>query len=135
MAKSFIALAEDREIRGIFVYWEPYVNNTAQILLEHYQNKDKVLELLLLGDILFLERDVRDIQKPIGNLSELTTYPSISSMIKNSWIEHHADYCYTYLGGRWMGFSSNPKLPGSDAFDLIDSDCEDLYSILDRDYL
>ena len=109
MAKSFIGLAEDHKVIGIYSHWEPYDKNTAQILLEHYQSFEKLRELIVLGDILFLDRDIARIEKPVGNISEETTFPSISSAIKNSWIQHHAEYCYIYHNGMWLGFSSKPE--------------------------
>jgi hypothetical protein len=109
MAKSFIGLAEGQEVRGIYASWEPYNKNTAQVLLEHYQNLSKIKELIVLGNILFLERDIKDIQKPIGDTSEETVFQSISSAVKNSWALDHAEYCYIYHDGSWLGFTSIPE--------------------------
>lgn len=110
MAKSFIGLAEDHKVRGIFTSWEPYDKVTAQILLEHYQNISKVRELMFLGNILYLEPEIKDIQKPVGDFSEETVFQSIASAIKNSWNFNHAEYCYIYHTNCWLGFTSKPMM-------------------------
>jgi len=109
MAKSFIGLAEGQKVRGIFSSWEPYDKNTAHILLEHYQDVEKLRELILIGDILFLEKDIKKIQKPVAFISEETTFQSVASAIKNCWNHFHAEYCYIYFDGYWMAFTCKPE--------------------------
>ena len=48
---------EDGTIRSIYCHWDGYLDHNGRILLESYKTKDKVLELIGLGDISSLDEN------------------------------------------------------------------------------
>lgn len=51
-----------KEIEYIYCHWDGYPSNNGKILLEHYQDADKILELMDLGDISSLRPEIGERQ-------------------------------------------------------------------------
>ena len=49
---------ENGTIRSIYCHWDGYPSHNGRILLEHYQDAEKVKGLIALGDISSLEKEV-----------------------------------------------------------------------------
>lgn len=50
---------EDGSLDVIYCHWDGYPSHNGNILLHHYQNPDKIRELIALGDISSLAANVR----------------------------------------------------------------------------
>lgn len=48
---SAIFIEKDGKIKGIYCHWDGNLEGVGRTLLEHYQNEDKVLRLIELGNI------------------------------------------------------------------------------------
>ena len=112
-------LNNDGTVTAIYCHWDGYVEHNGQILSEHYQEVEKVKELISGGDLSSLRPKI----KPTGEHSfenpqedvciyyhrdrdeqwEQTkpkTYESIIQLyekLKDSWVE----YLYIYIAGDW----------------------------------
>lgn len=57
--RSFICKEQtDGSYYGIYCHWDGYLTNNGALLLDHYSDKNKLDELLALGDIASLHEDV-----------------------------------------------------------------------------
>ena len=57
--RSTIAMEQpDGRVMQIYCHWDGYLDHNGRILLENYQDRAKVLALMLLGDISSLREDI-----------------------------------------------------------------------------
>jgi hypothetical protein len=57
--RSAIAIEnEDGSVTAIYCHWDGYLSNNGRILLEHYSDRNKVQELIKLGDISSLREEI-----------------------------------------------------------------------------
>jgi hypothetical protein len=49
--RSTISIKEGDKFKTIYCHWDGYPSNNGKILLEHYQDEEKVKKLISLGDI------------------------------------------------------------------------------------
>lgn len=49
--RSTISIKEGNEFKTIYCHWDGYPQNNGKILLEHFQDEEKVKKLIELGDI------------------------------------------------------------------------------------
>jgi hypothetical protein len=54
----------ERIVKSIYCHWDGYPEGVGKILMEHYQDRDKVEKLIKLGAISFLEASI---EKPEGH--------------------------------------------------------------------
>ena len=120
-------LNNDGTVTAIYCHWDGYVEYNGRILSEHYQEVEKVKELISGGDLSSLRQKI----KPAGEHSfenpqedvciyyhrdrdeqwEQTkpkTYESIIQLyeeLEDSWIE----YLYIYIGGDWYYLCINAE--------------------------
>jgi hypothetical protein len=117
--RSFIGMTKEGtqgtlEIQYIYCHWDGYPSNNGKILLEHYQDPEKIESLLKLGDISFLRPNV----SPVGEHSydspeddvvvayhrdrgeELKSYVAYSEgqFVRRGCM---VDYLYLFKEGRW----------------------------------
>jgi hypothetical protein len=57
------------EVHSIYCHWDGYPSNNGEILKEHYNTREKVMELILLGDISSLRQRVAPNADEIGKHS------------------------------------------------------------------
>jgi len=62
--RSRIGIRIGNETRSIYCHWDGYLENNGRILLEHYSDRNKVEELISLGDISSLRESIG---KPFGH--------------------------------------------------------------------
>jgi hypothetical protein len=57
--RSTIAIQnEDGSVTGIYCHWDGYLSHNGQILQDHYNDESKVRELIALGDISSLGKEI-----------------------------------------------------------------------------
>ena len=57
--RSTIAMEQpDGRVMQIYCHWDGYLSNNGQILQQHYQDRAKVLALMVLGDISSLRENI-----------------------------------------------------------------------------
>lgn len=69
--RSNIGIKNENQVEIIYCHWDGYPSNNGKILLDHYQNTTKMKELINLGDISSLERDIgvkQDFDSPNENM-------------------------------------------------------------------
>lgn len=60
-------LYEDGKIDYIYAHWDGYPSHNGRILLEHYKDTQKVKDLISLGDVSILDKEI---SKPEGHSFE-----------------------------------------------------------------
>jgi hypothetical protein len=55
--RSSIAIKTEDGIKAIYCHWDGYVDHNGKILKEFYNTKDKVNELIALGDLSSLRQE------------------------------------------------------------------------------
>ena len=113
---SFIGIVKDHAIRGIYCHFDGYVKSgVGQTLFEYYQNDDKVNELINLGSISFLGKEVSPTDKHTfdnpqsgvtvayhrdrGEALDIGVFYDIKSFDKYIW---EFWYIYIRFDGRWF---------------------------------
>ena len=56
--RSRIGINDGEKIRHIYCHWDGYPSNNGKMLLEHYQDVDKINQLIDLGDISSLRKNI-----------------------------------------------------------------------------
>ena len=56
--RATIAKLDDNGVKAIYLHSDGYLNHAGKILDQHYQDKDKVDELLAHGDVSFLDENI-----------------------------------------------------------------------------
>ena len=57
--RSRIAIElKDGRIKSIYCHWDGYISNNGKLLVDHYTDRDKVNQLIELGDISYLAPEV-----------------------------------------------------------------------------
>ena len=114
---SFYSKDND-EIHTIYCHWDGYLSNNGKILVEHYQDKNKILGLIALGNISKLDKDIdlvegHSFDNPVnGHVvaycrdrgeswehCKAKTYTSIDDMLKNE--QQSFNYIYYEDLSRW----------------------------------
>lgn len=120
-ARSYICIEQDDgKYKGVYCHNDGYLDYNGRILFEHYNQREKVVELIKNGDMSSLGKEINpDITKPHNfvqrqsgvcvfygrDRGEDNTKARIINLEDvnnpNSWIE----YCYIYtLKDRWIYF-------------------------------
>ena len=115
--RSRIAIQnKDKSIRSIYCHHDGYLSYLGDMLHTHYQNKDKVNELMELGSISSLgETTERKITRAYGrelnsyqNPLESTDFQDLWSYYENEgWDE---EYLYLFKNNKWYYVKSKSNL-------------------------
>jgi len=114
--RSTIAMEQpDGRIMQIYCHWDGYLDHNGEILQKHYQDRAKILSLMLLGDISSLRRDIgqpHDFDKPSNEDwcvaygrdrgekgTDARVYQDYADYRNNAQFEEY-NYCYR-LDNRW----------------------------------
>ena len=127
---------QDGIVESIYCHWDGYVENNGQLLSQHYNDVEKVEELISLGDISYLEERV----KPEGyqhtydtpeegvvvayhrDRGEEFRKPRVNYSVEYYWKSDFEDYGYLFTkDGVWVvkGFSSEGPIPVEDALNEL----------------
>ena len=56
--RSLIAIESEKEFKGVYCHWDGYPDYNGRILVNYYQEREKVEELISMGDISSLGKDI-----------------------------------------------------------------------------
>ena len=56
--RSAIGIEVDGKIVAAYCHWDGYLENNGEILFKHYQNPEKILKLISLGDMSSLDSEI-----------------------------------------------------------------------------
>lgn len=134
--RSNIGMVVGGEIRAIYCHFDGYLNGVGLVLSEHYQDKSKVEELLNLGNLSILDKEIGNQQnfnkrhdgwtlsygRDRGEEGqEAQTFPSVREWLSDC-LELWVEYAYLYEeGSGWSYFhdleeSLKVKLPQTHQF-------------------
>ena len=119
------------KIRSVYCHWDGYVANNGKILLENYDNIEKIEALVALGSISSLgtelgeqqDFDDRSSQKDEWTLAYhrdrgeqlvVNEYDDIPS-----WIDDMEEYAYLWNGKEWLVNDHGATAEGFPVFDLL----------------
>jgi len=100
---SFIGqMQTDGAIRGIYCHWDGFVECTGYMLVRHYENRDKVAELLNLGELSFLGSAPNDgtcayARNGGENLKPATLFHDLDDVLRIK-----RDYFYVQMHNGWI---------------------------------
>jgi hypothetical protein len=104
---------EDGTVSSIYCHWDGYPSNNGRMLEEHYKDRDKVKELIELGAISSLDREVappilfenagEEVQKGVRMLKKFGVVKSSHSFdnpMKGITVAYHRDRDEEYIAPR-----------------------------------
>lgn len=112
---------DDGSFDGIYCHWDGYLENNGKILVEHYQDKEKVEKLIELGAISSLDAEVdcpdgHSFDHPVAGCvvayhrdrdESLCVYRNIDKSKLKQYME---EYNYFFIDGEWKYICSNFNL-------------------------
>jgi len=126
-------LEGDGTVTAIYCHWEGYAEGVGMKLMKHYQTRDKIDELMALGDLSSLGAEIgekhpfsfHEVQMTSERYDELygnmcvaygrdrgelearsKTYRDIDAYAENALKDHGGEYLYLYEDGFWHCWSS-----------------------------
>jgi hypothetical protein len=131
--RSNIAMkTQDGKIVSVYCHWDGYVANNGKILLENYDNIEKIEALVALGSISSLGEQIGEAQdfndrstqkdewtlfytRDRGEQLSIQEYADIPS-----WIDDMEEYAYLWNGKEWLVNDHGAKdADGYPVFDLL----------------
>jgi hypothetical protein len=98
--RSRIAIEdEDGTIKSIYCHWDGYLEHNGVILLENYQNREKVEQLIALGNISILDKNIEGDESVIayhrdyGEKLQFTTFKNVEELLDT---EDGVSYIYIF---------------------------------------
>ena len=132
--RSNIAIQlKDDKVKFIYCHFDGYLEHNGAILVEHYNTREKVEELLKLGHLSSLKakinpdplrpHDFRNSQEDVcvaysrdrGDKQQNARETTLNEMFENDWIEYF--YIFT-LDNKWIYYDYNLKGPFDVEHDL-----------------
>jgi hypothetical protein len=121
--RSTIGMENDNgEVRAIYCHWDGYPSNNGAILLEHYNNPQKIEQLLDLGDLSSLRAEIgekQDFNNPKNDNwclaygrdrgeenTSARTYKNKEALLED---ESWSEYWYLFTKEGWIYWSLNNK--------------------------
>ena len=98
---------ENGRVSSIYCHWDGYPEYVGKVLKENYSDRDKVKQLLELGDISILKEDLDKVEAYHRDLCK-TYYPPVEHLNVNSF-SRLVGYEYGYVlskEGEWLTFES-----------------------------
>lgn len=136
---AIVEKTESGEYRGIYCHWDGYLSHNGRILLEHYNNPQKVSELISLGDISSLgprvspeENEVHSYDKPIQDITvsyfrdrqedkdDVTTTVGRTLEEVLGCIDY--SYAYVFINNEWYLYDYEQILVKLSEIELTDED-------------
>jgi hypothetical protein len=114
--RSFIGkLNSDGSITGIYCHFDGYIEHHEPILNKHYLSEEKVDQLISLGGISILDKNIgekQDFSNPQegcclayhrdrGEVKKILKYDSVKHMLDNVVNDCGARYAYVFNDGKW----------------------------------
>ena len=98
---------ENGRVNAIYCHWDGYPEYNGKVLKEHYSDRNKLQQLLELGDISVLKEDLDKVEAYHRDLCK-TYYPPTEYLNINSFSRQFG-YEYGYVlskEGEWLTFES-----------------------------
>ena len=127
--RAIIAKLDDNGVQAIYSHSDNYLEHTGKILDQHYQDKDKVDELLSLGDVSIVDEnigvkiDFNDYKLRAANKQclfynrdrgesnkEATTLKDESALLEFAFESCDAEVVYMYAYGAWYVYDNSNKI-------------------------
>jgi hypothetical protein len=114
--KAIIAKKTKEGYKAIYVHWDGYPEHTGKILKQYYKNPQKVDELIKLGNLSFLGKEIgskQDFNNPNydyvlaygrdrGEKNTKAKHLKDLKELLNFTSESCAEYYYIYQNGDWL---------------------------------
>jgi len=109
--RSIIAKLDENDVQAIYCHNDGYLSNNGKILDQHYQDEDKVNELLLLGDCSSLKDTIedtnfyhRDKKEPYSRVKAVDLKDE-SALLKHAFETCDAEFVYMFAFGHWYVYN------------------------------
>ena len=96
----------DGTIEQAYCHWDGYLEGNGKILVDHYNNFKKALELVRVGSIRELAEKVTDCDL-LGGPDECFTFADFNDYINNAQFE---EFNYLFINDAWYYIEDKPKL-------------------------
>jgi hypothetical protein len=130
--RSIIAKLDSKGVQAIYCHNDGYLSNNGKILDQHYQDEDKVNELLAEGDISSLRDTIADTTfyaRDRGESNkEAATLKNETVLLKYAFEECDAEVVYMFAYGSWYVYDNSNKI-GNTSYQFIELE-EALYNVL-----
>lgn len=121
--RSIIAMKNpDQSVSGIYCHFDGYPDGVGKCLFQHYQDEEKIKELLKLGSLSSLAPrlapdpgETHDFEHPLDDvvvadhrdrgedIRPAKTWVNQDVMLKETPNTHWAEYCYLWAGSWYVG--------------------------------
>ena len=129
--RSIIAKLDDKGIQAIYCHNDGYLSNNGKILDQHYQDEDKVNELLAEGDISSLRDTIKDTTfyaRDRGEENkEATNLNNETKLLEFAFESCDAEVVYMFAYGSWYVYDNSNKI-GDSSYQFIELE-EALYNV------
>ena len=121
--RSIIAKLDETGVQAIYCHNDGYLSNNGKILDQHYQNEDKVNELLAEGDISSLRDTIADTTfyaRDRGEIDkEAATLKDESALLKYAFESCDAEVVYMFAFGSWYVYDNSDAI-GNKSYQFIE---------------
>ena len=133
--RGAIGIEKDGKIMAVYCHWDNYLESTGETLFKHYQNPEKILTMISLGDMSSLGEEIgekHDFDGP--NLSNWCTYygrdrgeDNVEFRVfntRNEFVQWYSDsdYFYLYSDKKWTYSQGEGWFDLADALERIESE-------------
>lgn len=101
--RSRVGIKEkDGTVRSVYIHWDGYVAGVGRALYEYYRNADKIEQLINLGDMSSIGREIKECEPYTQRGEDLNIATDTVESFKKNWASCGEEYVYLYTNGRWM---------------------------------
>lgn len=101
--RSRVGIKEkDGTVRSVYIHWDGYVAGVGRALYEYYRNADKIEQLINLGDMSSIGREIKECEPYTQRGEDLNITTESLASFKKNWACCGEEYVYLYTDGRWM---------------------------------
>lgn len=98
--RSTISIKEGNKIKTIYCHWDGYLSHNGAILLQHYSDPNKVNQLINLGDISSLRKNIEPTEKGVISTWENGKFVTRETSEPHSFDKPHDDVVIAYMRDR-----------------------------------
>ena len=136
--RAIIAKLDDNGVQAIYSHSDNYLEHTGKILDQHYQDEDKVDELLSLGDVSIVDEnigvkiDFNDYKLRAANkqclfydrdrgekYKQAEQFKDENVLLKYAFEECDVDLAYMFAYGSWYVYDNSNKI-GDSSYQFIE---------------
>ncbi len=136
--RSAIGIEKDGKILAAYCHWDGYLENNGEILHRHYQDPEKILKLVTLGDMSTLGEEFEppegvehSYNKPAKNVTvyygrdrgeEGTEFTVLNTRDEMATWYSDSEFFYLYTDGKWIYSQGRLWHDLKDAIESIDAE-------------